>query len=313
MLLSVVLSFRNEAENLPELIRRQEAVFSSMDIPYELIFINDASTDHSLELLLQAREENPSIKIINMSRRFGVTPCVLAGFEKAKGDAVIYMDTDLQDPPELIPQMVQKWKEGADIVHTTRTARKGENAFKMWLTRQAYKAINCFSDIVILENTGDFKLISRRAMTEIMKLEEFDPFLRGLVSWVGFKQEQVFYEREARFAGKTKYSLFRTLNPYKEFLRGITLFSTVPLYFALFLGLLVSVLSFVFFAAVVLIPLILDGKSGLSWNHILLGSTLLMGGVILFTVGILGIYVGRIHRESIHRPRYIIREYIGGD
>ena len=313
MLLSVVLSFRNEAENLPEMIRRQEAVFAALGMPYELIFINDASTDNSLELLLKAREKNPAIKIINMARRFGVTPCVLAGFEKAKGDAVIYMDTDLQDPPELIPQLVEKWQAGSDIVHTTRTARKGENPVKMWLTRQAYKAINCFSDIVILENTGDFKLISRRAMTEILKLDEFDPFLRGLVSWVGFNQTQVFYEREARFAGKTKYSLFRSLNPYKEFLRGITLFSTVPLYLALFLGLAVSALSFVFFAAVVLVPLLLEGRSGLSWNHILLGNTLLMGGVILFTVGILGIYVGRIHRETIHRPRYIIREYIGGE
>ena len=313
MLISVVHSFRNEEENLPELIRRQEAVFSGLGIPYELIFVNDVSTDRSLEILLKAREKNPSVKILNMSRRFGVTPCVLAGFEKAQGDAVIYMDTDLQDPPELIPQMVQKFQEGADVVHTTRTARKGENAFKMWLTRQAYRAINGMADITILQNTGDFKLISRRAMNELLKLDEFDPFLRGLVSWVGFNQVQVFYEREARFAGETKYSLWRSLNPYKEFLRGITLFSTIPLYFALFLGLAVSALSFVFFAAIVLAPLVFAGRSGLSWEQVILGSTLLMGGVILFTVGILGIYVGRIHRESIHRPRYIIQQYIGGE
>jgi len=313
MLVSVVLSFRNEAENLPELIRREEAVFAGLGLPYELIFVNDASTDRSLEILLKAREANPAVKIINMSRRFGVTPCVLAGFEKAKGDAVIYMDTDLQDPPELIPQLIQKWRDGADIVHTTRTVRKGENAFKMWLTRQAYGAINGFSDITILQNTGDFKLISRRAMNEILKLDEFDPFLRGLVAWVGFKQEQVFYERDPRFAGETKFSLWRSLNPYKEFLRGITLFSTTPLYLALFLGLFVSFVSFLFFAALVLGPLVFRGQAGLSWNHLLLGSTLLMGGIILFTVGILGIYVGRIHRESIHRPRYIIDNYIGGE
>ncbi len=313
MLVSVVLSFRNEAENLPELIRREEAVFAGLGLPYELIFVNDASTDRSLEILLKAREANPAVKIINMSRRFGVTPCVLAGFEKAKGDAVIYMDTDLQDPPELIPQLVQKWRDGADIVHTTRTVRKGENAFKMWLTRQAYRAINGFSDITILQNTGDFKLISRRAMNEILKLDEFDPFLRGLVAWVGFRQEQVFYERDPRFAGETKFSLWRSLNPYKEFLRGITLFSTTPLYLALFLGLFVSFVSFLFFAALVLGPLVFRGQAGLSWNQLLLGSTLLMGGIILFTVGILGIYVGRIHRESIHRPRYIIDNYIGGE
>jgi polyisoprenyl-phosphate glycosyltransferase len=311
MLISVILSFRNESENLPELVRRLEHVFAAEAVDYELIFINDASTDSSLELLLKARERNKSVKIINMSRRFGVTPCVLAGFEKARGDAVVYMDTDLQDPPELIPQMLQKWREGADIVHTTRTARKGENAFKMWVTRQAYKVINGLSDITILQNTGDFKLVSRRALNEILKLGEFDPFLRGLVAWVGFKQVQVFYERDPRFAGETKCSLWRTLSPHREFLRGITTFSTIPLYFALFLGLATAVLSFVFFVAMVLVSLAASKGSGLFWPPIQLGTSLLLGGIILFTVGILGIYVARIHRAAMGRPRYIISEFIG--
>lgn len=309
-LISVVFSFRNEAQNIPELIRRVQAALHAMPLRYEIIFVNDCSTDDSLKLLLAHREMDPNIKIINMSRRFGVAPCVLAGFEKALGDAVIYMDADLQDPPEIIPQLLKKWQDGADIVHTTRTARKGENQFKMWLTRQAYKAIHCLSDVTILQNTGDFKLISRRALNEILKLDEFDPFLRGLVAWVGFRQEQIFYERDARFAGKTNFSLWRSLSPYKEFVRGITLFSTIPLYVSLFLGLTVSVLSFIFFAAIMLMPLINRGQSGLSWNHILLATSLLIGGVILFMIGILGIYVGRIHRESINRPRYIIREFI---
>ena len=313
MLISVVLSFRNESENLPELIRRLELVFAAESADYELIFVNDASTDGSLDLLLKARERNKAVKILNMSRRFGNTPCVLAGFGKARGDAVVYMDTDLQDPPELIPQMIRQWREGADIVHTTRTVRKGENAFKMWLTRQAYKAINGLSDITILQNTGDFKLISRRALDEILKLSEFDPYLRGLVAWVGFKQAQVFYERDARFAGETKYSLWRSLNPYKEFLRGITTFSTIPLYFALFLGILVSALSFVLFAVMVLTALVSASCSGQFWTQIQPGITLLLGGIILLTVGILGIYVGRIHREAIDRPRYIISEFIGED
>lgn len=313
MLVSVVVSFRNEAETLPELIRRLEAVFQNVDADYELIFVNDASTDGSLATLLKARERNPAIKIVNMSRRFGVTPCVLAGFEKARGDAVVYLDADLQDPPELIPQLLRKWRDGADIVHTTRTARKGENPFKMLLTRSAYWVINRFADIEILQNTGDFKLLSRRALEEILRLDEFDPFLRGLVSWVGFNQTQVFYEREPRFAGATKFSILTSLNPYKEFIRGITLFSTIPLYLALFLGLFVSCLSFVGLLVLIISPLVVPGSGGLSWNHLLLGTTLLMGGMILFTVGILGIYVGRIHRETINRPRYIIREFIGGE
>lgn len=312
MRISVVLSFRNEAENLPEMIRRLEAVFASLDLSHELIFVNDASTDSSLSILLRARERNPAVKILNMSRRFGVTPCVLAGFEKAKGDAVIYMDCDLQDPPEVIPRLIEQWCDGSDIVHTTRTVRQGENPFKMWLTRQAYRVINALADIRILQNTGDFKLISRRALNQIMQLREFDPFLRGLVAWVGFKQSQVFYERDARFAGETKFSLWRSLNPYKEFVRGITLFSTLPLYFALFLGMLVSLLSFVFLAGILISPW-LGGGSVLTWNHMLMGTVLLTGGITLFTVGVLGVYVGRIHRESIGRPRYIIDEYIDGE
>jgi len=313
MLVSVVLSFRNEAETLPELIRRLEAVFQRVTAAYELIFVNDASTDGSLAILLAARERNPAIKIVNMSRRFGVTPCVLAGFEKARGDAVVYLDADLQDPPELIPELLQRWHEGADIVHTTRTVRKGENPVKMMLTRAAYWIINRFADIEILQNTGDFKLLSRRALDEILRLDEFDPFLRGLVSWVGFKQTQVFYEREPRFAGDTKFSILTSLNPYKEFIRGITLFSTIPLYLALFLGLAVSLSSFIVLLVLIVGRLFVPAGGGLSWNHLLLGTILLTGGMILFTVGILGIYVGRIHRETINRPRYIIREFIGGD
>ncbi len=313
MLISVVVSFRNEAENLPELIRRLEAVFSHVDADYELIFVNDASTDGSLQILLDARGRNPAVKIVNMSRRFGVTPCVLAGFEKSRGDAVVCLDADLQDPPELIPDLISKWREGADVVHTTRTARRGENPLKLLLTRAAYWMINRFSDIEILQNTGDFKLLSRRALDELLRLDEFDPFLRGLVSWVGFKQDQVFYVREQRFAGTTKFSLLTTLNPYKEFIRGITLFSTTPLYISLFLGLFVSALSFFFLLVLIGIPLVFERDASLSWNHLLLGTILLMGGMILFTVGILGMYVGRIHRETINRPRYIIREFIGGD
>lgn len=308
MLISVVLSFRNEAENLPELIRRQAAVFAALDMPYELVFVNDASTDNSLEILLKARESNPAIRILNMSRRFGNIPCVLAGFAKSKGDAIIYMDTDLQDPPELIPQLIEKWREGADVVHTTRTARKGENEFKMWLTRKAYKIINRLSDITILENTGEYKLISRRAMDQILKLKEFDPYMRGLVAWVGFKQVQVFYERDVRFAGETKYSLWRSLNPYKEFIRGITRFSDLPLYAALIAGFFVSFVSVMFLAYTVLAFLL--GRACNQLN-LILGVLLFLGGSVLFTIGVLGIYIGVIHKEIKRRPRYIIQDEIG--
>ncbi len=307
-LLSVVFSFRNEADNIPELVKRLQDALAPLPLRREFIFVNDNSTDASLDILVKLHETTaPEVKIVNLSRRFGVTPGVLAGFHHATGDAVVYMDCDLQDPPELIPQLVAEWQKGADVVHTTRTARHGENAFKMALTKAAYRAINSMSDITLLENTGDFKLISRRAMSELLKLGEFDPFMRGLVSWVGFKQVQVFYEREARFAGETKFSLWRSANPYKEFIRGLTLFSSLPLYFALFAGMIVSILSFIYLFFAV-IASVLGFGSRVSWLAL---AMIFLGGTILFTIGILGIYVGKIHRDIKGRPNFIVKDTYG--
>ena len=164
MLLSIVFSFRNEADGLDELIQRVRGALNPLDLDYELVFVNDDSTDGSLELLKGFNKKDNRIKIVNMSRRFGVAPCTIAGFRHASGDAVVYMDSDLQDPPELIPELVEKWREGYDVVHTTRTSRRGENFFKMALTGLAYRVINLVADIDIPRNTGDFKLMSRRAL-----------------------------------------------------------------------------------------------------------------------------------------------------
>ena len=307
-LLSVVFSFRNEAEVIPELVRRLQAALGPLPLRREFIFVNDSSTDASLATLMGLRETTaPEIKIVNLSRRFGVTPGVLAGFHHARGDAVVYMDSDLQDPPELIPKLVAEWQNGAHVVHTTRTVRRGENPAKMALTRAAYRMINNMSDITLLENTGDFKLISRRALDEILKLNEFDPFMRGLVSWVGFKQAQVFYERDERFAGETKFSLLRSANPYKEFIRGLTLFSSLPLYFALFAGMLVSILSFLYLFFAIIASVLWHG-SHVQWIAL---AMIFLGGTILFTIGILGIYVGKIHRDIKGRPNYIVSDTIG--
>lgn len=309
MLLSVVFSFWNEEEVLPDLIKRVRKTLDSTDLEYELIFVNDTSTDGSLELLTKYREQDERIKIINMSRRFGGAPCVMAGLRHARGDAVIYMDADLQDPPELIPTLIQKWKEGAEVVHTTRTKRRGESAFKMWLTKQAYRAINFVADIDIPENTGDFKLLSRRAVDEVVRLNEHDPFMRGLVRWVGLKQVQVFYERELRFAGETHYSLLRSLNPAREFIRGLTSFSSLPLYFALFLGLLVSVGAFTYLVYII-ITSVFFGMHLPGWPALMV-TMLFLGGTTLFAIGVLGIYIGRIHQDIKNRPNYIVESTIG--
>jgi dolichol-phosphate mannosyltransferase len=309
MLLSIVFSFRNEEQVLPELIRRLRNTLEPQSVDYELVFVNDASTDGSLDYLLKYREEDERVKIINMSRRFGNAPCVMAGLRHAKGDPVIYMDADLQDPPELIPKLLEKWHEGADVVHTTRTKRKGESALKMLLTKQAYKIINLVSDIDIPGNTGDFKLLSRRAVSEILKLNEYDPFLRGLSLWVGFNQSQVFYEREPRFGGDGHYSLLRSANPAREFIRGLTSFSSLPLYFALVLGFLVSFGAFVYLLYIVFTRIFL-GMHLPGWPAIMV-TMLFLGGTILFTIGVLGIYVGRIHKEIRNRPQYIIESKTG--
>ena len=211
-LISIVFSFKNEETNIKELVERVNNTLTKLENwKYELIFVNDSSTDGS-ELLLEELQKNYPINIINMSRSFGLGPCVLAGFNHAKGDCIVYMDSDLQDPPEIIPKLIDEHKKGYDVVHTVRTKRLGESKIKLWLTKMGYKIINFFSNIPLETEAGDFKLISRKAMDEILKLRELNPYVRGLSVWVGFKQSFVNYERQPRAAGKTNFSSFSIIS-----------------------------------------------------------------------------------------------------
>jgi len=309
LLISVVFSFRNEADVLEELLKRIEAVFDVLDVRYELIFVNDASTDDSSEILRIRRQSNPNIKVINMSRRFGFGPSVIAGLDYSRGDAVIYMDTDLQDPPELIPTLVAKWQEGNDVVHTTRTGRLGESRLKMWVTDRAYRAIDLFSEIRVPKNTGDFKLLSRRAVQAILQVKEVDPFVRGLSLWVGYRQAFVPYERQSRHKGETHFSMLTSANPYAEFIRGLTAFSSVPLYLALVIGFVVSVGAFSYLGLIVLQRIFFDIHQP-GWPALMV-TLLFLGGCILFTIGVLGIYIGKIYNEIKGRPRYVIESTEG--
>ena len=307
MLISIVLSFRNEQETIPELIERLHNSLRPLNIEYEFIFVNDASTDNSLGILLEMQKNDRCIKIINMSRRFGVSQCVLAGMKYSKGDAVVYMDADLQDPPELIPEMIKKWEEGADVVYTTRITRSGENPIKMWTTKMSYRFLRLFSEVDLPLDSGDFKLLDRRVVNELLKMNEKDPFLRGLVTWIGFKQVQVLYHREKRFAGKTHYPLYG-IGPIKAFISGLTSFSLVPLTISLLIGFIVSIGSFVYLVIIIIMKflnLILPGLSAI------MAIILLLGGIQLFTIGILGLYIGRIYHESKNRPNYVIESMIG--
>jgi glycosyltransferase involved in cell wall biosynthesis len=313
MFISVVISFRNEEEVIPELIRRLRIVLSQPPVRgYELIFVNDDSTDRSLDLLKAEAASHPEVKIINMSRNFGVSVCVMAGMRHARGDAVVYMDADLQDPPELIPEMIQAWRgeEGVEIVHTVRKKREGEHPLKMFLTRIGYRILRKFSNIDLPENAGDFKLLSRRAVDELVKLDEWSPFLRGLVVWIGFSQARVYYDRGPRYRGRTKFPVhgWKVINNFLS--SALISFSDLPLKFSLFLGFITSCGAFCYLVAIFVMKCL--GWSLPGWSAIM-ATMLVLGGAQLMTIGVLGLYINVIFFEAKKRPLYIIKEKIGFD
>ena len=303
-LISFVFSFKNEEKNLGELIKRvSDTVKKLSNYDYELIFVNDNSDDNSEKLLEDLQKKFP-ITIINMSRTFGVGPCVLAGFKHAKGDCVVYMDSDLQDPPEVLEKLVKDYEKGAEIVHTVRTKRLGESKFKLLITKIAYKIINFLSDINLPTEAGDFKLISRKALTKILEQREFRPYIRGLSIWVGFKQSYVEYVRDARNEGNTKFPLL-SAGPVSQFISGITAYSLKPLYIGIILGMFSIIFStiLIFYALYMKFTNIaVPGTAGI----IIIVS--FFSGIILLTLGITGIYIARIFEEVRGRDSYIIKD-----
>jgi polyisoprenyl-phosphate glycosyltransferase len=303
-LLSLVFSFRNEENNLEELVNRTvKSINELQNWDYELIFVNDSSNDGSEKILLDLQKKFKII-IINMSRTFGIGPCVLAGFKNSSGDCVIYMDSDLQDPPELIPSMVKKFEEGNEIVHTVRENREGESRLKLLLTKIAYNIIGFFSDLNLPVEAGDFKLISKKALSIILEQKEFDPYVRGLSVWVGFKQTYVKYTRHKRATGKTHFSIFGK-GPMSEFLRGITSYSTKPLYISIvmgLLGILMSIILIIYSIYLKLNNLSVPGSSGI------LITISFFSGNILISLGFLGVYIGKIFNQTKNRHQYIIKE-----
>jgi dolichol-phosphate mannosyltransferase len=305
--ISVVLSFRNEADNIPTLISRLDATFRNAGVQYELIFVNDASTDASLSILLKHREENPSVKILNMSRRFGVAECLLAGLAAASGDAVVSMDADLQDPPETIVDMMARWRAGADVVHTVRTRRHGENALKMLATRLAYRIIHVGSTLQLPVDAGDFKLLSRSAVEQLLRLRESDPYMRGLVVWLGFNQAFVPYERDRRHAGRTHFPFF-SRNPWKTFVLGMTSFSFMPIYAcgALAAFALLAAMT----SAVVTLALLIERSPHAGWSA-LVALMMFVWATTLAAVAATGLYVIRIYKDVRGRPPYVVQSAIG--
>jgi len=303
-LISIIFSFKNEETNLYELIKRIKSSLSVINNwKYELIFINDCSEDSSEEILIDLQKNNP-ITIINMTRTFGVGPCVLAGFREAKGDAIVYMDADLQDPPEIIPKLIKEYEKGSEIVHTVRTKRYGESLFKMGVTKIAYKIINYLSEIPLPTEAGDFKLISRTALEKILLQNEFRPYIRGLSIWVGYKQSFVNYERDPRADGESKFPLL-SKGPITEFISGITSYSLKPLYLGVVLGffsLIFSIILIIYALYSKFLGIAAPGSTGI------IITISFFSGIILFTMGIIGIYLARIFEQTKGRDQYVIKD-----
>ncbi|HEX5445819.1 MAG TPA: glycosyltransferase family 2 protein, partial [Pirellulales bacterium] len=269
------------------------------------------STDRS-EAILRRELPRGDTRLINMSRNFGVSPCVLAGMLHAQGDAVVYLDADLQDPPELLPQLVKVWKSqpDVDVVHTVRRSRAGETRLKLAITRLGYRILRMVSTIDLPLEAGDFKLLSRRAVNLVTQFQEKRPFLRGLVCWIGFKQERVFYDRQPRHSGKTKFRVLG-LKVIRNFIdSAVVSFSDVPLKLATALGLTFSAAAFVYLLWMLLAWL--GGREVAGWSATLV-AVLFLGGVQLVSVGVLGTYIASIFLETKGRPNFIIRECAGFD
>ena len=313
--LSLVFSFRNESDNLRELIRRCRSVLSSLTSKnilssYELIFVNDASTDDSLSVLTAGAAEKNDIKILTMSRTFGVSPCVMAGLEHSSGDWVIYMDADLQDPPEVIPVLIQKilGDLSLDVVHTVRTRRDGESALKLFVTKIGYTTLNKFSSVPIPVEAGDFKLLSRRVVNHLVKFKETRPFTRGLVCWIGFKQDFVPYQREARFAGESHFKVFspKVINNFFE--SALISFSSAPLKLAIFFGLLAMLIDVVVMGHALFEKF--SGHAVPGWTAMMI-VMLFFSGVQLFSLGMIGLYLHGIYEQTKNRPNYIVESTHG--
>lgn len=302
---SVIIPVYNEELVAAESHRRLKEVMDKTGEDYELLFVNDGSRDKTADILRDIILHDTHTKLLNFSRNFGHQTAISAGMDYASGDAVIVIDADLQDPPEVMLDMIAKWKEGYEVVYGKRLQRKGETVFKKLTAKLFYRLLHSMTDVDIPVDTGDFRLLDRKVCDVMRSLTEKNRYVRGLVSWVGFNQTAVEYVRDERFAGETKYPLKKMLKFATD---GIISFSFKPLKLAEYLGVGISALSFIYLIVVIVQKLI--GHTVEGWASILAVS-LFFNGVILFMLGIIGEYIGRIYDEAKNRPLYILKEKVG--
>ena len=301
---SIIAPVFNEVETLPHFYERMVRVMEDIGEPFELILINDGSTDGSYTVMRKLHEEDARVRIIDFSRNFGHQIAISAGLDYARGDATIIIDSDLQDPPEVVTQLIARWKDGAEVVYAQRTQRAGETFFKLATAAAFYRLIARLTSINIPPDTGDFRLLDQRVVKALTSMREHHRFMRGLSSWVGFRQEAVQYQRHERFAGSTKYPLKKMI---RFSLDAITSFSYVPLQLATSFGFFLAGLSLIGILIAIILRIFMGAIVGQASTLILV---LFLGGIQLIFLGIIGEYLGRIYDEVRARPLYIVREVL---
>ena len=309
-LLSVVIPCFNEELVLRATHERLSRAVSAIEgFEYELIFVDDGSRDQTFEILAEIQSHDPHTRVLKLSRNFGHQIAVTAGLEAATGNVIAVIDADLQDPPEVINEMIELWRQGNHVVYGSRTTRVGESRFKLITAKAFYRIINRFSDTSIPVDTGDFRLMDRSVVDVLLAMPERGRFLRGMVSWVGFRQVALPYERDARHAGRTKYSLLRMIQFAMD---GIFSFSVLPLRFATLTGMVAICLAIggIVLAVIVRVLRLYDLQLGRGWASLFV-AVLFMGGVQLLTLGVMGEYLGRIYTEVKRRPLYAVEERLG--
>jgi glycosyltransferase involved in cell wall biosynthesis len=304
--LSVVVPMYNEELNIDYLFERLVPVLDRLNLKYEIVCVDDGSKDNTLNYLVEHHRRNPAIKVVNLSRNFGKEIALTAGIDHATGAAVVPIDADLQDPPELIEELVAKWREGYDVVYATRRLRRGESWFKRLSANAFYQTIGRMSPVEIPRNTGDFRLLDRRVVDALKQLPERNRFMKGLFAWVGFKQTSILYDRPQRYKGVTKWN-YRRL--WRLAIDGITSFSFLPLKVWSYIGLSLSLLAFIYASFLIIRTLILG--IDVPGYASLMVAVLFLGGVQLLSLGIIGEYLGRVYEEVKRRPLYLVRECHG--
>jgi len=304
LLVSVIVPIFNEEQNIEPLIKRLLSILK--DSPYEIIFVDDGSKDKTTAIVKKHSEKNKNIKLISFYRNFGHQMALTAGYEVAHGECVITIDADLQDPPEIIPQMIEKWQKGAKIVYAKRNERQGENFFKKFTATAFYELINLLSDTPIPQEVGDFRLLDRQVVDFLKNLRERPSFLRGIVAWGGFPTEFVYFKRDKRFSGQTHYGFFKMLNFALE---GITSFSVKPLRMATYFGFMSGIFGFLGIIYELIRKAISPQSFVIGWAG-LFTAIMFIGGIQLITIGIIGEYIGKIYQEVQKRPKYLVKEKV---